>query len=218
MKNNNGKFLILLGLLLIVAALCLTTYNLHDGLRAARSASQVVSQLESRVPMLTVPIQVPVTPEPTISTEITPPDYVLNPEMEMPVELIDGIAYIGIVRIPALDLELPVIENWSYPALKVAPCRYTGSAYLDDLVIAAHNYQAHFGKLKTLLPGETITFTDMDGNVFSYEVVAVETLPPTAIEEMTDAGYDLTLFTCTLGGASRVTVRCDRVDSRPASQ
>lgn len=48
----------------------------------------------------------------------------------------------------------------------------------------------------------------MDGNIFAYKVIEVETLQPTAIEEMTIGGWDLTLFTCTVGGASRVTVRC----------
>ena len=45
------------------------------------------------------------------------------------------------------------MESWSYPKLKVAPCRYRGSAYLDDLIIAAHNYDRHFGRINTLLPG-----------------------------------------------------------------
>ncbi len=217
MKNNRGKILIFLGSLLIVAALCLAVYNLYDGRRAANAASQAVSRLEEQIPTSapTEPAQVPAVPEPTVSVEITPPDYVLNPEMEMPVAQIDGIGYIGILRIPALGLELPVIDGWSYPKLKIAPCRYTGSAYLDNLVIAAHNYQAHFGTLKNLLPGDTVTFTDMDGNVFTYAVTVLETLPPTAIGEMTDGGYDLTLFTCTLGGASRVTVRCERIPSSP---
>jgi sortase A len=43
-------------------------------------------------------------------------------------------------------------------------------------------------------------------------VAEVETLEPTAVEEMTNSGYALTLFTCTYGGQSRVTVRCDLVD------
>jgi len=40
----------------------------------------------------------------------------------------------------------------------------------------------------------------------------VETLMPTDIKEMTSGEFDLTLFTCTVGGQYRVTVRCDRVD------
>lgn len=212
MKRNKGKGLILLGLLLIAAALFLAAYNLYDGARAERSARQVASRLAALTPT-----EAPSTPaalpaeEAAAPEEIELPDYVLNPQMEMPVAEMDGIGYIGTLRIPALELELPVISEWSYPALKIAPCRYVGSAYLNTLVIAAHNYQSHFGTLKNLSEGDAVTFTDMDGNLFCYEVTALETLPPTAIAEMTASDYDLTLFTCTLGGANRVTVRCDRV-------
>lgn len=43
------------------------------------------------------------------------PDYMLCPDMEMPVKTIEGVDYIGILTIPALELELPVISEWSYP-------------------------------------------------------------------------------------------------------
>ena len=52
----------------------------------------------------------------------------------------------------------------------------------------------------------------MDGNVFSYKVGEIITLQPEAVEEMTESDWDLTLFTCTIGGATRVTVRCEKVD------
>ena len=123
---------------------------------------------------------------------------------------IDGYAYIGYLSIPALDLELPVMSEWSYPQLKISPCRYAGSTKTDDLVIAAHNYTRHFGTIKNLSPGDAVYFTDMDGMVSVYEVAEIDTLSPTDIEEMTDSGFALTLFTCTYSGQSRVTVRCDR--------
>ena len=132
--------------------------------------------------------------------------------MEMPAAKIDSDLYIGILEIPALDLELPIMSSWSYPKLKVAPCRYTGSAYTKDLVIAAHNYKSHFGRLGNLVLGDRITFTDVDGNVFTYEVAAQETLMPTAIREMTSGEWALTLFTCTVGGSYRVAIRCDLVE------
>jgi len=205
--------MISLGLLLIAAALFLTGYNMYDQARAGQTADLAVSSLEKQIPkeVLTVPGK-DWQEEPLAPGEIEYPDYMLNPEMEMPVEEIDGVEYIGMLSIPVLELELPVISQWSYPGLKIAPCRYVGSAYLDNLVIAAHNYQSHFGLLKTLSQGDMITFTDMDGNVFRYEVAALETLAPTDIEGMVSEEYALTLFTCTLGGASRVTVRCDRVE------
>ena len=79
------------------------------------------------------------------------PDYLLNPDMDMPeytLKSLGDVACIGILEIPALDLELPVISSWSYSSLRLAPCRYSGSAYKGDLVIAAHNYQSHFWGIK----------------------------------------------------------------------
>ena len=131
----------------------------------------------------------------------------------MPSEEIDGRSYIGVLRLPSLGLELPVLGAWSDSGSRAAPCRYSGSAYLDNMVIAGHNYSGHFGTLKNLAPGDVLSFTDMDGNVFSYTVVELETLPPYAVEEMTSGDWDLTLFTCTVGGQSRLAVRCEHAEA-----
>lgn len=210
MKSRKSTAPIFLGLLMIAAALLLTLYNVWDEDRAEESARQTAGRLETLIPAPPKP-----QPEDTPPEEIMYPDYVLNPKMDMPEKDVDGVAYIGSLEIPTLELELPVISQWSYPNLKLAPCRYQGSAYLDDLVIAAHNYESHFGRLKELSPGDEVVLTDMAGNQFRYEVAELETLAPTAIEEMTGSGYDLTLFTCTIGGKSRITVRCDRVEALP---
>lgn len=73
------------------------------------------------------------------------------------------------------------------------------------------NYASHFGGLSKLSEGDGVIFTDMDGITTAYEVVAQDVLHPYAVEEMTSGDFDLTLFTCTYGGKSRVTVYCDRV-------
>lgn len=196
-RKQRGLLSITIGLLLIAAALFLVSYNLYDELRAEQAAGQAVNKLEASTNQ-----------EPLASDERTViPDYVLSPNMEMPVETINGIDFIGVLRIPALELELPVISEWSYPNLKTAPCRYSGSAYLNNLIICGHNYTSHFGRLKTLSEGDIATFTDIDGNVFIYKMVERETLNPTDIEGMESGNWDLTLFTCTVGGQSRVTIR-----------
>ena len=214
--KNKGKFLMITGLLLIAAALFLTVYNLYDEVRARRSVMEIMACIEADIPAnpSTEPLEIPEEANTTASLEeVEVPDYLLNPDMEMPTENINGIDYIGILRIPALELELPVISEWSYPRLKIAPCRYTGSAYQDDLIIAAHNYNSHFGNLKNLREGDTATLTDMDGNVFTYEMAELEILQPTDIEGMDSGEWDLTLFTCTIGGSSRVTARFERVEN-----
>ena len=71
----------------------------------------------------------------------------------------------GVLTIPVLDLELPVLTDWSYEKLKKAPCHYYGSCHEKDFVIAAHNYNAHFGRLSKLQAGDDVMFTDVSGNM-----------------------------------------------------
>ena len=207
MKRKKGTPLIALGLLLIAAALSLVAYNLKESQNARQFDAEVVALMCET--LYSEPAQKD-TATINAAEEMVLPDYLRDPEMEMPVQTIDGQDYIGVLSIPALNLELPVISQWSYPGLRVAPCRYQGSAYTDNLIIAAHNYSSHFGNLKTLREGDSIFFVDVRGNAFSYEVAALETLAPTATEEMASGDWDLTLFTCTVGGQSRVTLRCIR--------
>ena len=110
-----------------------------------------------------------------------------------------------------LELELPVISEWDYDRLKIAPCRQYGSTKTDDLVIAAHNYASHFGRLAQLRTGDLLTFTDMDAETILYGVVTVDVLEPTAVDTVKDSEFDLVLYTCTYGGENRVAVFCDRI-------
>ena len=199
-RKRKGTRLMSGGLLLIAAALLLACFNLWDEQRAANSAGETLQELE---------VVCSEQAETTEPGEL--PDYLLAPDLEMPAVEEDGGDYIGVLELPLLGLELPVMESWSYPDLRVAPCRYSGSAYQDDMVVAAHNYKSHFGRLKELRPGDEVRFTDMEVNVFRYAVADLETLGKYDVEKMTSGDWDLTLFTCTYGGKSRVTVRCQRM-------
>ena len=207
--NKKGSFFILLGIAMIISAGALTVYNMHQANQAEINAVETVEYIHQIRPE----VEFKFTADIPLHTkeEIMIPDYILNPNMEMPVMNYNGWDYIATLSIPSLDLEIPIISEWSYPALRVAPCRYTGSAYLDNLVIAGHNYSSHFGQLNQLQEGETVILTDNDGYEFTYKVTYREVLMPTAIEEMIFGDWDLTLFTCTVGGKSRVTVRCEKV-------
>lgn len=222
---KKGNVFIISGLLLIAAALLLTAYNFWDDTRAGKESDALLSQLlplieddpvpeEGRIvaeaPGPSDPSEEKITFESVLSDEIEYPDYVLDPTRDMPVAEIDGNAYVGVISIPAIDREMPVFDEWNYSNLKSGPCRYIGTAYLDNMVICAHNYGYHFGPLKELSYGDAVTFTDMDGNVFEYRVVEIETVDPYDVEKMITGDWDLTLFTCTLGGAARVTVRCEK--------
>jgi sortase A len=206
MKNRRGVILMVIGVVLLLTAMCLTVYNLVTEEHAGRSAAEVVQKLREQLPEAASSSSEDSEANGTDTAGQAP--YILHPEMAMPVCNVDGNDYIGILEIPDLGLSLPVMSEWSYPGLRIAPCRYTGTVYLKNLVIAAHNYDTHFGRLKELSQGASVKFTDVEGNEFYYEVAQSEILAPTAVEEMTDGGWDLSLFTCTYGGKTRFTVRC----------
>lgn len=202
MENKKGAFCMAAGFLLVLAALLLTGYNVWDESRAGDAADATFQALKFQTEEGREELP-----------EYILPDYLVDPRFEMPTVEIDGYDYIGYLDIPSLELSLPVMSEWSYPQLKIAPCRYAGSVYLDDMILAAHNYDRHFGRLKNLEGGELVRFTDVDGNVFDFSVTELELLWPEQTEEMLSGEWDLTLFTCTLGGRQRVTVRCDRIEN-----
>ncbi len=132
-------------------------------------------------------------------------------ETESPVVEIDGEGYLGILTLPSVDWETPILENWSTEQLKIAPCRYFGSPATNDLVIAGHNYKSSFGKLHSMHIGDTVFFTDMNGKRYSYTVREIEVLDGTAVQPMIVSDWDLSLYTCTYGGKQRLTVRCNNI-------
>lgn len=210
--KHPGLAWFLAGLLLITAAVVLVLGNLLEDQQAGRASAKVMEQLRTVVQTAVVERAMDDLPSGE-SPEI--PDYVLNPGMPMPEEETNGRQYIGILAIPAVELELPIQSAWSYPNLKVSPCRFTGSVYTDDMILSGHDYRTHFRALRDLTGGERVTFTDIDGNVFAYNVSLIETIGGTDVEglmgEASADGWDLTLFTCTADGASRVVIRCQRI-------
>ena len=207
MKSKRGTAWINLGLLLLAAALFLAAYNRNESYQAQQQSDVVLEEMSEALAQ-TVPRQ-------TIPGQTEPPELpeaMEEPLREMPVRTIRGRDYIGVLTIPALELELPVLSQWDYTNLRIAPCRYEGSVYNGSLILCAHNYSSHFGRLKNLREGDTVQFTDMAANVYTYQVVGLETLNPTDVEGMESGDWDMTLFTCTVGGQSRVTVRFARED------
>ena len=274
MKKKLNAFMII-GLLLIAAALVLTAYNFWDNYRAGKTAQAFLDQLTPAMGTDPVPAggrpvyyhtasttgeidgEAPAAPgeaaegetgtasggsgnapsggntsgsgtssgtgapggaegssaEPQLPDAMEYPDYELAPEMPMPKVKVEGKEYVGVVSIPAIWKDLPVFDEWDYTKLNYAPCRYSGSVYMDNMIICAHNYGSHFGAIRDLRYGDDVYFTDGDGNVFHYTVSEIENLRPNQTDALLDGDWDLTLFTCTIGGRTRVVVRCFRADT-----
>ncbi len=181
------------GVLCLAAALALFAYNYWDAWRAGNAASDILAAYEAAL-------------EEAESLAATNPAAATDSSIS-----IDKTAYMGTLQIDALGLQLPVATEWSLQQLKLTPCCYSGSLEAGNLVICAHNYERHFGLLKTIAEDDwqaAITLTTCAGESYVFTIVEIETLVPTAVEEATASGYDLTLLTCTPGGQARVAVRC----------
>lgn len=212
MPKKIGIIFVTIGVVLILSALLLFLYNKYEDRRAGQQTELLMDEIKSAIAEERTPTANPTDIDEETKTEETatsePQEAIPT---EMPVVVIDGYGYIGYLSVPDLDLELPVMAEWDYSRLKVAPCRQFGSTRTDDLVIAAHNYKTHFGRLSSLKEGAEIIFTDMDGLENRYRLKRLDTLNPNAVNDVQNSGYDLVLYTCTLGGATRVVAFCDRI-------
>ena len=187
----------------ILGACLLLGISFHNDQTAGEDSEVIVGELLSEIPDIQAD-------EFSIGEEIVP-NYVLDASMDMPEIVIDGGSYIGVIEIPVLDLTLPVQAEWSTKGAAKAPCRYVGSVYNGDCIIAAHNFKSHFGRIGSLVADDEVIFADVEGNEFHYAVSGTETLDGTDIDGMKAGEWDLTLFTCTPGGRQRVAVRCQQM-------
>ena len=200
-KRKLGERLIACGGVLLLAAIVLLLYNLNRDWDAKNAGFEILSELDEAVAAGEYHAA------PTDRTRVFPDD--------MDSVYIGEYEYVGYLTIPSLGVELPVCKTWSYQKLKTAPCRYAGTPDGNDLVICAHNFEKHFGPLFGAEPGMDVYFSTIDGQVYHFVISNVEEVDPHAIDYMKNPGgshdWDLTLFTCYLGGRSRCTVRCVRV-------
>ena len=197
MRKWIGVICVVLGVVCIMTSIGFVIYNRWEDKNAEEIIQDLLKDAQSIIDKE--------------QSELPLPDDTEKTPAEMATAKVGGYDCIGILSVPVLDLELPVLTDWNYVKLKKAPCHYYGSYYEKNFVIAAHNYKTHFGRLSKLQAGDIVVFSDVSGTAHYYEVVILETLPKNATKEMITSGFDLSLYTCTVGGGSRVTVRCNSV-------
>lgn len=197
--NKFGRFLKVFGGVLLIAALALSLYNFVDAGRAGADADEIRRSISTQV---------------KTTQKLNEPDGsdgVRTLGADSPTVSVDSAAYLGMLEIPDLGLNLPVSADWSYDQLRLTPCRYSGSPHDGNLVICAHNYSTHFGGLSELSAGAQAFFADFDGRRYGYTLSEQEIIQPDESARMTDSGYPLTLFSCNWNGSARVTLRFNEI-------
>lgn len=192
--QKRGWTLICCGLVLILASLLLHFTQEQQDQMAGNNADILLQQLElSRVPT-----------QPSVPQPNTPSST------DIPMSEKEYLRYsmIGTIRVPSVDIELPVLSSWSYELLNVAPCRYYGSISGENMIIMGHNYKSHFTPLHDVAIGSDVVFEDVNGATTAFQVAEITTLHKNEGEKL-PSEYPLTLFTCTPGGQNRIIVRCE---------
>lgn len=191
-----GSVLVSVGVLLILASASLLVHYDQQAHIAGKNAELLLEGLTEEI-------------ERQEEQQVYQPEAEEVPSGEMSQTVWNGYAMVGVIRAPEIDLELPVLDDWSYDLLQLVPCRYSGSVKEENLILLGHNYKKHFAPLKKLTAGDIVKFCDVSGTVYQYQVALTEVLEKTELDRLTAFSYDLTLFTCTNSGYSRFVVRCD---------
>lgn len=190
-----GLIFILLGAAALAAAALLAGRNFLEERRAEQNASQLLARIE----------QWSAQPEQEVNQAV----LVEAPDDSPTVW--DSYDVDGVLSIPRLGLELPVLSQYTEELLKVSPCVYQGlgGSEPERLVIAGHNYRSHFGSLDQLAPGDEITYRSLDKVETCFQVTQLVEIGAEDAALLEEGEWDLTLLTCNLDMSRRLLVRCD---------
>ena len=131
---------------------------------------------------------------------------------------IDGHTYIGIIRIPKIDLEYPILSETSNELMKISITKFWGGKLncVGNITLAGHNNRdgTMFGKTKKLEIGDTIEIIDLDQNKVTYEIFSQYIIDPTdvdCIKSVYDNTREITLITCTNGNKNRLITKAKEI-------
>jgi len=132
----------------------------------------------------------------------------------------DGTEYysIGVINIPSINVNYPILSTYSDALLKIAPCKFHGPNpnEVGNLCIAGHNYRnsKFFSKVPKLENGDIIEITDLGGNTVTYAVYDKFIVNPDELEctsQLTGGRREITLITCTDDNKQRHIVKAREV-------
>lgn len=200
MKSKAGIFLMLAGGAAIIFSLIIIAVNIRLDSQGKKNSENVLNILESEISSYSED-----------ENNITYTDG--NGLKKSKTISVDNNYYSGIIDIPEIGIKLPVMSEWNYDNLNISPCLFYNDEKNNRKIIAGHNYSSHFGKLKQLKQGDYIIFTNAENKRVIYKVLQTEILGSTDTDKILGGDdWNLTLFTCSLSGYERVTVRCIQAD------
>lgn len=128
----------------------------------------------------------------------------------MPAVSIDGKGFIGIIEMPRFNSALPVGGDWGSSSKH--PCRFSGSIYDRTIQIGATTQKGQYDFYRDLSIGDTLIFTDMEGNRFTYEINAMRYEKHADPSLLATADADFVLFIKNIYAFDYLIVYCSSVN------
>lgn len=136
----------------------------------------------------------------------------------------NGYKVIGIVRIPKIEIEYPILDIDTYnpeetkEPMKFSIVKYWGGNVNDygNLSIAGHNNYdgTMFGKTKKLQTDDIVELTDLSDKTIKYKIYDIFVTDPndvTILETKDENKREVTLITCTNGNKQRLILKAEEV-------
>ena len=135
-----------------------------------------------------------------------------------------GYDVIGIVKIPKIELEYPILEignidpESAKAPMKISIIKYWGENVNDygNLSIAGHNNKdgTMFGKTKKLQKGDIVELTDLKGQTIQYSIYEIFVTDPNDVSILLpkdELVREVTLITCTNGNKERLILKAKEI-------
>ena len=135
-----------------------------------------------------------------------------------------GYKVIGIVKIPKIDIEYPILDigekdpESAKAPMKISIIKYWGENVNDygNLSIAGHNNKSGtmFGKTKKLEIGDIVELTDLTGQTIQYSIYDIFVTDPNDVSILLPKDENIrevTLITCTNGNKQRLILKAKEI-------
>ncbi len=212
-KKKVFKFEFFLSVFLLCALSSYAIYAEYDRSKSEEVSKEILQEISFREPTKLVDEEVIVVrlnaipeEEDVATTEVVQIEQQVNVEEEQKLTASDGTSYytIGVINIPSINVNYPILSTYTDELLKIAPCRFHGPNpnEVGNLCIAGHNYRnsKFFSKVPNLQLGDTIEITDLSGRMLTYTVYDKFIVNPDELactSQLTNGKKEITLITCT---------------------
>lgn len=133
-------------------------------------------------------------------------------------EEIEGYKVVGIINIPKINIEYPILEKTNKESLKLSITKFWGEKINQkgNVVLAGHNNLNNkmFGKIDRLENGDIIELTDSQMVTVKYQVFDKYVIDPNDIDcifPIDENTREITLITCTNRDKNRLVVKAREI-------